>query len=175
MSNNNSQKIVFASILAAILATGLLALNPSSITNAQAVLYGADYDSRYSYGGQYGEQYDNNRYDDNNRHGYDSYDNSYYPEPKKDKKIGNEQEIKCLNKNLNLNGLDITEIPQDPTTWSAANEAGVDGTNAANTQNGDGLGDRINFDRNLVNICVNLNFNNQERIPILGDFTSTLP
>ncbi|MGB9169218.1 MAG: hypothetical protein WCB31_09860 [Nitrososphaeraceae archaeon] len=172
MSNN--QKIVFASIIGAILATSLLALNPSSITNAQAVLYGADYDSRYSYGGQYGEQYDNNRYDDYNRYGYDSYDNSYYPEPKKDKKIGNLQEIKCFNKNLNLNGLDITQIPQDPTTWSAANEAGEGTAEAANTQNGNGLSG-INLDRNLVNICVNLNFNNQERIPILGDLTSTLP
>ena len=174
MSNNN-QKIIFASILAAILATGLLALNPSSLTNAQAVLYGADYDSRYSDGGQYGEQSDNNRYDDNNRYGYDSYDNSYYPEPKKDKKIGNEQEIKCFNKNLNVNGIDITEIPQDPSTLGAANEADGEGTaDSANTQNGNGLADRINFDRNLVNICVNLNFNNQERTPILGDLTSTL-
>jgi len=35
MSNNN-KKIVFASILGAILATGLLSLNPSTITNAGA-------------------------------------------------------------------------------------------------------------------------------------------
>ena len=165
--------IVFASILAAILATGLLALNPSSITNVQAVLYGADYDSRYSYGGQYGEQYDNNRYDDNNRYGYDSYDNTYYPEPKKDKKIGNEQEIKCFNKNLNVNGIDVAQIPQDPATWEAANEAGEGTAEAVDTQNGNGLSG-INFDRNLVNICVNLNFNNQERTPIIGDITRGL-
>jgi len=48
-----------------------------------------------------------------------------------------------------------------------ANEA--DGPDGTNTQNGNGAGDRINFDRNLVNICVNLNFNNQERIPFLVD------
>jgi hypothetical protein len=158
----SNKKIVFASILGAILATGLLALNPSTITNAQAVPYGTDYDNRYSYGDQYGDQYDNSRYDDN-RYGYDNYDNSYYPEPKKDKKIGNQQEIKCFNKNLNVNGIDINQIPQDPTPWVAANEGGA--ADAANTENGNGFGDRINFEKNLVNICVNLNFNNQERIP----------
>ena len=158
----SNKKIMFASILGAILATGLLALNPSTITNAQAVPYGTDYDNRYSYGDQYGDQYDNSRYNDN-RYGYDNYDNSYYPEPKKDKKIGNQQEIKCFNKNLNVNGIDINQIPQDPTPWLAANEGGT--ADAAHTENGNGFGDRINFEKNLVNICVNLNFNNQERIP----------
>ncbi|HJS64707.1 MAG TPA: hypothetical protein VJ767_07585 [Nitrososphaeraceae archaeon] len=38
MSNN--QKIVFASILGAILATGLLALNPSMVGNAEALISG---------------------------------------------------------------------------------------------------------------------------------------
>ncbi|HJS64515.1 MAG TPA: hypothetical protein VJ767_06620 [Nitrososphaeraceae archaeon] len=169
---NQAEKIVLASITL-IVAAGLLALNPSSLSNAQAVPYGADYDSAYPHGLQYGDHYDTSGYDDNNRYGYDNYDNTYYPEPKKDKKIVNLQEIKCINKNLNLNGLDITQIPQDPTTWSAANEAG-EGTNAANTQNGDGLSG-INVDRNLVNICVNLNFNNQERVPVLGDITNPFP
>jgi hypothetical protein len=50
----------------------------------------------------------------------------------------------------------------------AANEAG-EGPDGTNTQNGNGVGDSINFDRNLVNICINLNFNNQERIPFLDD------
>lgn len=69
------------------------------------------------------DQYDNSRYDDN-RYGYDNYYHSYYPEPKKDKKIVNQQEIKCFNKNLNVNGIDINQIHQDLTAWAAANEGG---------------------------------------------------
>ncbi len=44
---------------------------------------------------------------------------------------------------------------------------------AANTQNGNGLADRINFDRNLVNICVNVNENEQIRVtePETGSLT----
>ena len=40
MSNSNNRMIVFASILGAILATSILALNPSTITNAGAQMYG---------------------------------------------------------------------------------------------------------------------------------------
>ena len=47
LSNNNNRMIVFASILGAILATSILTLNPSTITNAQAMPYGSgDYDDR---------------------------------------------------------------------------------------------------------------------------------
>ena len=81
------------------------------------------------------------------------------------------QKISCVNSNINVNGIDIEEIhPDNTATAAAANEGGPDG---ANTQNGNGIGDRINFDRNLVNICVNLNFNDQDRSPVLGDLTST--
>jgi hypothetical protein len=128
MSNN--QKIVFASILGAILATGLLSLNPSTITNTGAQLYGDQY----------------------------GYDNNH---PKKSSHT-DIQKIKCVNSNINVNGIDITQIPQEGTATAAANEGTAD---AANTQNGNGPADRINFDRNLVNVCINLNFNNQERIP----------
>ncbi|HLN35069.1 MAG TPA: hypothetical protein VK250_07280 [Nitrososphaeraceae archaeon] len=66
MSNSNNRMIVFASILAAILATGLLALNPSTITNAVAQMY-------Y---GQYGYDDNNNYYQDDYQRGYE--DNNYY-------------------------------------------------------------------------------------------------
>ena len=68
----------------------------------------------------------------------------------------------CKYSNINVNGIDITQIPQEGTATAAANEGTADATN---TQNGNGPADRINFDRNLVNVCINLNFNNQERIP----------
>ena len=92
----SNQKIVFASMLAAILVTVLLVLNPSSITNAQAVPYeGGEYDDRYYYGDQYGHD---NYYNDYNRYGYDNND------PKKSSDV-NIQKIKCGNSNINIIGL----------------------------------------------------------------------
>jgi hypothetical protein len=119
-----------------IVAAGLLALDPSTITgNSQAQIY----DNKY-------------RYDD-------SY-NSYYQEPKNSHvEI---QKISCLNDNTNINGIDITKIPQDSNAIAATNEDGT--ADAANTQNGNGLADRINFERNLVNICVNFNVNEQVEV-----------
>ena len=140
----SNQKIVLASITLMV-AAGLLALNPSMIGNAQAQMY----DNQYGY--------DNNYYQNDNSYSYD----------KKDPKSSHVdiQKIKCVNSNVNVNGIDITQIPTDDlATAEAANEGGADATGA---QNGNGGGDRINFDRNLVNICVNLNFNNQERAPFL--------
>jgi hypothetical protein len=72
------------------------------------------------------------------------------------------QKIKCVNSNINVNGIDITEIPQDANALAAANEGGAG--DAANTQNGNGLADRINFERNLVNICLNVNVNDQIKV-----------
>ena len=129
MSNNNDTMIVFVSILGAILATGLLALNPSTITTAGAQLYEDD------------------------RYGYDNH-------PKKSSDV-NAQKIKCINSNINVNGVDITQIPQDGLATTAANEAGAEGVNA---QNGNGFGDKINFEKNLVNICVNVNANEQVKV-----------
>ena len=140
MSNN--KKIVFASIVGAILATSLVALNPSIVGNAGAQIYGDQY-------------------------GYDNHQ-------KKSSHI-DIQKIKCVNSNINVNGIDVREIPHDGVSGDAANEAGGEGTgDATNTQNGNGFSDRINFDRNLLNVFVNLNFNDQDRSPILGDLTSTL-
>ncbi len=140
-SNNNSKKIVFASILGAILATGLLALNPSMIENAQAELYANEYG------------YDNNYYHDDNRYSYD--DNH-----QKKSSHTDIQKISCVNSNINVNGIDITQIPEDTTATAAANEQA--GPDAANAQNGNGF-DKINFNKNLVNICVNVNANEQIR------------
>lgn len=71
----------------------------------------------------------------------------------------NIQKIKCVNSNVNVNGIEITEIPQngDVTTAEAANE-GENALDSGNTQNGL---DEINFDKNLVNICANINLNEQ--------------
>ena len=135
----SNQKVVFASITL-IIAAGLMALSPSMIGNAQAQMY----DNQY--------RHDNNYYQDDNKYSYD----------KKEPKSSHVdiQKIKCVNSNINVNGIDIQEIPRDDIATTAANEGAAD---AANTQNGNGL-DRINFEKNLVNICLNFNHNNQERV-----------
>src|SRR5574339_288787 len=129
-----TKKIVLASI-SMIVAAGLLVLNPSMIQNTQAQTYANEY-------------------------GYDSSYGNYYAEPKSSNvEI---QKISCINDNKNINGIDITEIPQDNTAAvAAANQEGADG---ANTQNGNGFADKINLNKNLVNICVNVNVNEQVKI-----------
>jgi hypothetical protein len=87
-----------------------------------------------------------------------------YPDPKKSSDV-NIQKLNCVNSNINVNGIDITEIPQNPTALAAANEGRAEETaEAANTQNDNANGNGINFDRNLVNICVNVNVNDQIKI-----------
>jgi hypothetical protein len=121
-----NQKIALASIL--IVATGLLALHSSPMTNVQAQYY----DDQYAY-------------------------DKGYPDPKTGSDV-NIQKIKCVNSNVNINGIEVNQIPPEP---AVANE--IQGTEeaGANGAIGNGLGN-INFDKNLVNICVNLNFNEQQ-------------
>jgi hypothetical protein len=73
--------------------------------------------------------------------------------------------MKCVNSNINVTGVDINPIPQDNFALGAANVGGGGAAaEGANTQNGNGLADRINFERNLVNICLNANLNVQVNI-----------
>ena len=140
----SNQRIVLASITL-IVAAGLLALNPSMLKeNVQAQMYANEYG------------YDNNYYHDDNRYGYENND-------QKKSSHGDIQKIKCVNSNINVNGIDITQIPEDTTALSATNEGGA-AADTANTQNGNGLTDKINFEKNLVNICVNVNDNEQVKV-----------
>jgi endonuclease/exonuclease/phosphatase family metal-dependent hydrolase len=129
-----NQSLLLVSILT-LVAAGLLALSPSMIIgNAQAQMYNYDYE--------------------NDHH-------KVYPDAKKSSDE-NIQKIKCINSNVNVNGIDITQIPQHSTVLATANAGGAEGTaEAANTQNDNGLADRINFDKNILNICVNVNLNKQ--------------
>ena len=83
----------------------------------------------------------------------------------------NIQKIKCVNSNINVNGIDITQIPQDFATTNELQETeeAVNGE-----QNGDGVGG-INFERNLVNICANLNFNDQLRSDVPEFISGIIP
>jgi hypothetical protein len=101
-----------------------------------------------------------------NQCGYgDSY-KDYYPDPK-----SSHVEIKkisCVDSNINVNGIDVTQIPQEPNGLATAEATNED--RATNIQNGNGLGDRNNFYKNLVNICVNININEQDSLqrPLSG-------
>lgn len=123
-----------------LIASGLLTLGPS--INTQAQIYDLDL-------------------------GNDHY--KVYPDPKKNSDV-NVQKLKCVNSNINVNGIDITEIPQNPTALAATNVGGAEGTaEAANTQNDNANGNGISFDRTLVNICVNVNLNDQIKLSPLEE------
>ncbi len=122
-------------------AASLFTLFPSMITTAQAEPYGDEYGNGY---------------------GYDSH------AKKTDVNI---QKIKCINSNINVNGVDITEIPEDGV---ATNELQDTETAVNGQQNGDGVGD-INFNKNLVNICINLDFNNQLRSEVPEFISGIIP
>lgn len=118
-----------------LIASGLLTIGPS--INTQAQIYDFDF-------------------------GNDHY--KVYPDPKKTSDV-NVQKLKCVNSNINVNGIDITEVPQNPTALATANEGSADETaKAANTQNDNSSGNGINFDRSLINICANVNFNDQIKV-----------
>ena len=81
MTKCNNRMIIFASILGTILATGLLALNPSTIIiNAGAQMYEDQYDYRDHYNNDYYPNDYQYGYEDNRRNYYneDYNDNDYY-------------------------------------------------------------------------------------------------
>jgi len=128
-------KVVLGPLLVLIFIAALLILTPSIVGNVQAQMYGYQ------------------------------HENDHYKVYTDSKSSGvNLQNIKCVSSNVNVNGVDITQIPQDGTATTAeANKVGED-PDVGNTQNGDRIGDRINFDKNLVNICINSNQNEQVKI-----------
>ncbi|HLN33744.1 MAG TPA: hypothetical protein VK250_00525 [Nitrososphaeraceae archaeon] len=128
----SDKMIVFASRLSTILTTGILALNPSMV------------DAQF-YAHEYG-------YVDSNYNNYDKQSKSSHVDI---------QKIKCVNSNININCIDITQIPQDSSALAATNE-GIGATaHATNSENANGLADKINFDKNPVNRYKNslINFN----------------
>lgn len=109
------------------------------------------------YNDGYGDRYyDDSYYKDDNRYDYDSH-------PKKSSDVS-VQELECVNSDVNVNGIDLTKI-QDPSTWGAANELAANEADGPDGASGNGVGDSINVDRNLVNICVNYNQNEQVNVP----------
>ena len=87
----------------------------------------------------------------------DHYDG--YPDPKKSSDVSI-QKIKGLNNNITVNGLDITRI-QDGAIVAAGANGVYDGPDDRNTQNDNRFRNQINFDKNLENMYVNVNLNEQ--------------
>ena len=113
------------------------------------------------YNDGYGDRYyDDSYYKEDNRYDYDSH-------PKKNSDVS-VQELECVNSDVNVNGIDLTKI-QDPTTWAAENGLAGNEADGPDGANGNGLADSINVDRNLVNICVNYNQNEQVNVPTDGE------
>jgi len=94
------------------------------------------------------------------------YDQKFYKDPyakdhyKKSPGVS-VQKIKCVNFNINLNGIDIKPHLGDNMGTAEAQTAQDGAKNENGIMNGNG-NDGINIDKNLVNICVNVNINNQD-------------
>ena len=93
---------------------------------------------------------------------YEPHYYNVYPDQKKSSDV-NIQKIECFNSNITVNGLDITQI-QDGAIVAAGANGVYDGTDNRNTQNGNGFGDQINSDKNLENMYVNVNLNEQVKV-----------
>lgn len=81
----------------------------------------------------------------------------------------NVQKLGCLNSNINVNGVNINQIPENGATSTDTQQLEGDATNG-NTNGNGWLDGGINIDRNLVNICANINLNGQIDGGFLGGF-----
>ena len=88
----------------------------------------------------------------------------FFPDLRNSSVDVNIQDINCFNGNININGIDITQIPQGDTNNDVSavktSEISHDLVDT-NAQEDNGSEDRTNFDGNYVNICINNNLNRQ--------------
>jgi len=154
---NTKTKIGSIFLLSAILVAGTIAMTlPKSLAQPED----REYEDHYGK-----DPY--NKY-------HKSYDDPYGKDHDKAYKGKSVQEIKCVNFNANINGIDINKIPREMTGDATAQ--GLQGDeNGIKDGTGDGMfgNGGLNVDKNLLNICLNFNLNNQEKVPIMGDLTRT--
>ncbi|HEY9485551.1 MAG TPA: hypothetical protein VIQ04_02825, partial [Nitrososphaeraceae archaeon] len=132
-----NQKVLLVSILT-VVEIGLLVLSSSimiMVVNAQAQMYNYVYEPHYY---------------------------NVYPDQKKSSDV-NIQKIKCLKSNITVNGLDITQIQDGVIVVAGANKE-YDGPDDRNIQLDNGFGNQINLDKNLKNMDVNDNLNEQIKV-----------
>ena len=106
---------------------------------------------------------------------YKGYEDSYGKDHDKKKSAGiNAQKIKCINSNVNVNGIDVNQ-KYDPNSLEAQGLEGGEGEEnvAANAMNNNEQGNGINLEKNLANFCINVNANEQvaEEEPQTGSLT----
>ncbi|MDR4511013.1 MAG: hypothetical protein MRJ93_04835 [Nitrososphaeraceae archaeon] len=143
--NSNKTKIGSMFLLAAVLVAGTIVMTiPKSLAQPEDREY-EDHYGKVPY----------NKY-------YKSYDDPYGKDHDKDPKGKMVQEIKCVNFNANINGIDINKIPRE-MTGDATAQAPQGDENGLQDGTGNGLfgNGGLNIDKNLVNICVNFNHNGQ--------------
>ncbi|MFB5600262.1 MAG: hypothetical protein ACE5SW_08565 [Nitrososphaeraceae archaeon] len=92
-----------------------------------------------------------------------SFAQSYAPDPyAPDPKSVNVQKIKCVNSNVNVNGVDVNQFLDENGEVTEAQQLEEDGTTNENGNENGLVGDGgLNIDRNLLNICLDINANGQ--------------
>ncbi len=123
--------------VAAASATGLVVIGFSiMIGNAQALMYNSDHINNY---------YNINL------------------DPKKCPFV-NIQKTECLNSNIKVIGINITQIPQGSTAVMAEANRASKPLDATNIQTGNRLEDRTYLDRSIENMCFNSTLNQQIKV-----------
>ncbi|MDR4510145.1 MAG: hypothetical protein MRJ93_00375 [Nitrososphaeraceae archaeon] len=164
--NTNTTKIGSMFLLAAVLVVGTVAMTvPSSFASSDS----RDYDDYYGKD-RYYEDYEKDPYYKVPYYMKDNYEDKYYSYEDRYGKVSRGdgtdvwnkgvsiQSIKCINKNVNINGVDFKKEPRGTESLATTPEEQITEDGTGNGLFGNG---GINIDRNLVNICVNFNHNGQ--------------
>lgn len=87
----------------------------------------------------------------------------------KDFKSVNIQKIKCINANININGVDFKKFPGKMTADADTSEAMQENNGATNGDSntnrfmGGAFDHGIEIDKNLVNVCLDFNFDHHSK------------
>lgn len=164
MHNNIQTNHIF--LLAAIFFAGMISITiKTSFAEPEYYLYEEEYvKDPYAIKEQHVEEPPYmNSYDDRILFPKDSHANDKHENSNVDV-----QELSCINSNVNVNGIDIKRTPVTGGTSTQIQQLGddINGIDRINEL----LDNGINIDRNLVNICTNMNLNWQIDGGFLGGF-----
>jgi len=170
---NSKTKIGSMFLLAAVLVTGTISMTiPSSFASSDSRdhndYYGKDryYDYKDDYKKKdpyYMKDDYKNKYPDEKKYYFEDKKSPFGKDHDKEYKGVSAQKIKCINSNININDVDVNKY---------ANGWGADATTAKALQgdendftggNGNGISGNggIDIERNLVNVCLDINLNAQ--------------
>ncbi|MDR4512262.1 MAG: thrombospondin type 3 repeat-containing protein [Nitrososphaeraceae archaeon] len=140
---NTKTKIVSMFLLGAIMVAGTISM---TLQSSFAITEEREYQDHYGK-----DPY--NKY-------YNGHDDPFGKDHDKEYKGASVQSIKCVNSNVNINGVDVNKRP--PPVLAEDATAAPEAQLIRENGQGNGLFGGLNIDKNLVNICVNFNYNNQE-------------